>query len=50
MVHLLNAPSPAATASMGIGRTIAEYALESFGATTNGANGAAKPAAVTQPA
>lgn len=31
MVHVLNAPSPAATASISIGRTIAEMAVKSFG-------------------
>jgi L-2-hydroxyglutarate oxidase len=31
MIHLLNAPSPAATASLEIGRTIAERARERFG-------------------
>ena len=31
MVHVLNAPSPAATASITIGRTIAERAAERFG-------------------
>ena len=30
MIHVLNAPSPAATASISIGRTIAEMALKSF--------------------
>ena len=30
MIHVLNAPSPAATASMSIGRTIAEMAAKSF--------------------
>jgi L-2-hydroxyglutarate oxidase len=30
MVHVLNAPSPAATASISIGRTIAEYAAKNF--------------------
>jgi L-2-hydroxyglutarate oxidase len=30
MVHVLNAPSPAATASLAIGRTIAELARETF--------------------
>jgi len=29
-VHVLNAPSPAATASISIGRTIAEMAAKSF--------------------
>ncbi len=33
MVHVLNAPSPAATASITIGRTIAERAAERFGLT-----------------
>jgi (S)-2-hydroxyglutarate dehydrogenase len=31
MIHVLNAPSPAATASISIGRTIAEMATKSFG-------------------
>lgn len=31
MVHVLNAPSPAATASISIGRTIAELAVKTFG-------------------
>ena len=31
MVHVLNAPSPAATASISIGRTIADLADKSFG-------------------
>ena len=31
MVHVLNAPSPAATASLSIGRTIAALAVERFG-------------------
>jgi L-2-hydroxyglutarate oxidase len=31
MIHVLNAPSPAATASISIGRTIAEMAGTSFG-------------------
>jgi (S)-2-hydroxyglutarate dehydrogenase len=31
MIHVLNAPSPAATASISIGRTIAEMAGKSFG-------------------
>ena len=30
MVHVLNAPSPAATASINIGKTIAETALKDF--------------------
>jgi L-2-hydroxyglutarate oxidase len=30
MVHVLNAPSPAATASINIGKTIAEIALKDF--------------------
>ncbi len=30
MIHVINAPSPAATASISIGRTIAEMALKSF--------------------
>jgi len=31
MIHVLNAPSPAATASISIGQTIAEMAERSFG-------------------
>jgi len=31
MIHVLNAPSPAATASLAIGRTIAAMAAEDFG-------------------
>ena len=31
MIHVLNAPSPAATASLSIGRTIAEMAGRNFG-------------------
>jgi hypothetical protein len=31
MIHVLNAPSPAATASITLGRTIAERAVERFG-------------------
>jgi len=31
MIHLLNAPSPAATVSITIGRTIADRAQERFG-------------------
>ena len=31
MVHVLNAPSPAATASIAIGRSIARHAIETFG-------------------
>ncbi len=31
MIHVLNAPSPAATASLSIGRTIADMAVRSFG-------------------
>jgi L-2-hydroxyglutarate oxidase len=31
MIHVLNAPSPAATASLSIGRTIAAMATASFG-------------------
>ncbi|MBE3099111.1 MAG: L-2-hydroxyglutarate oxidase [Planctomycetes bacterium] len=31
MIHVLNAPSPAATASISIGRTIAEMAVKNFG-------------------
>ena len=31
MIHVLNAPSPAATASINIGRTIAARAAERFG-------------------
>ena len=34
MIHVLNAPSPAATASITIGRTIAERAAERFGLRT----------------
>ena len=30
MIHVLNAPSPAATASLAIGETIAERVLERF--------------------
>jgi L-2-hydroxyglutarate oxidase len=30
MVHVLNAPSPAATASLSIGQTIAELAEKNF--------------------
>jgi L-2-hydroxyglutarate oxidase len=30
MIHVLNAPSPAATASISVGRTIADHAAESF--------------------
>jgi L-2-hydroxyglutarate oxidase len=30
MIHVLNAPSPAATASISIGRTIADHAAEAF--------------------
>jgi L-2-hydroxyglutarate oxidase len=30
MIHVLNAPSPAATASISIGRTIAGMAMQSF--------------------
>jgi (S)-2-hydroxyglutarate dehydrogenase len=33
MIHVLNAPSPAATASLSIGRTIAAKAREGFGLT-----------------
>jgi len=33
-IHVLNAPSPAATASIPIGRTIAEKALATFGLKT----------------
>ena len=33
MIHVLNAPSPAATASLTIGRTIATKAREGFGLT-----------------
>jgi (S)-2-hydroxyglutarate dehydrogenase len=32
MVHVLNAPSPGATASLSIGRTIADLAVQRFGA------------------
>jgi L-2-hydroxyglutarate oxidase len=31
MIHVLNAPSPAATASISIGQTIADLAAKSFG-------------------
>jgi L-2-hydroxyglutarate oxidase len=31
MIHVLNAPSPAATASISIGKTIAEKARKAFG-------------------
>jgi L-2-hydroxyglutarate oxidase len=31
MIHVLNAPSPAATASLSIGRTIADMAVRNFG-------------------
>jgi hypothetical protein len=31
MIHVLNAPSPAATASLAIGRRITEIATEYFG-------------------
>ena len=31
MIHVLNAPSPAATASISIGRTVADMAGKSFG-------------------
>jgi len=31
MIHVLNAPSPAATASISIGRTIADMAVRTFG-------------------
>ena len=31
MIHVLNAPSPAATASLSIGGTIAEMAAKNFG-------------------
>ena len=34
MVHVLNAPSPAATASISIGRTIAGMAVKNFGLST----------------
>ena len=33
MIHVLNAPSPAATASLSIGRTIADMAARNFGLT-----------------
>ncbi len=36
MIHVLNAPSPAATASITIGRTIAERAAERFGLARRG--------------
>ena len=31
MIHVLNAPSPAATASISIGQAIAEMAMRNFG-------------------
>jgi (S)-2-hydroxyglutarate dehydrogenase len=31
MIHVLNAPSPAATASLSIGRTIADMAAQAWG-------------------
>jgi L-2-hydroxyglutarate oxidase len=34
MIHVLNAPSPAATASIAIGRSIAARAIERFGLPT----------------
>jgi L-2-hydroxyglutarate oxidase len=34
MIHVLNAPSPAATASISIGRTIADMAAREFGWST----------------
>lgn len=37
MIHVLNAPSPAATASLSIGRTIAEMAARNFGWAAPGA-------------
>jgi L-2-hydroxyglutarate oxidase len=36
MIHVLNAPSPAATASITIGQTIAARAAESFGLAARG--------------
>jgi len=36
MIHVLNAPSPAATASLAIGRTIAERAIREFGLPAKG--------------
>jgi L-2-hydroxyglutarate oxidase len=33
MVHVLNAPSPAATASISIGQTVAQIALKNFALT-----------------
>lgn len=35
MIHILNAPSPAATASISIGETIAEKAIKNFGLDSN---------------
>lgn len=37
MVHVLNAPSPAATAALAIGETVAERAMASFGRVSAGA-------------
>ena len=45
MIHVLNAPSPAATASITIGRTIAAQAAERFGLA-----GASLPACIGHPA
>ncbi len=39
MVHVLNAPSPAATASISIGRTIAEMAARTFDLSPRGSSG-----------
>ncbi len=39
MVHVLNAPSPAATASISIGRTIAEMAARTFNLSPRGPSG-----------
>lgn len=40
MVHVLNAPSPAATASISIGRTLADTALKELGLSARKLNGA----------
>jgi L-2-hydroxyglutarate oxidase len=44
MIHVLNAPSPAATASIPIGRAIAEQAARRFGLAPRDANGLRPPA------
>ena len=36
MIHVINAPSPAATASLSIGETVAELALRRFALPSNG--------------